>query len=156
MMQFSFACRLNICYFIDENGHDDTEDTEMSQVEIEKEQFKKMFPHLAKEMEAEDENIDEHKIQINSVRSNLETKEKISDSLGTSMPDVIDFIRRCDNEKQAKEIIDYMEKRKEIPPEYARRLRRQLREKGVRSFGTKKEEGYYFKQGGFKPSQTRP
>ena len=105
-----------------------------------------MFPHLAKEMEG-DANNDEHRIQIDSVRSNLETEEKISGKFGTYMPDVIDFIRRCDNEKQAKEIIDYLEKKGEIIPEYARKLRRQLREKGVRSFGTKKEEGYYFKQG---------
>ena len=117
-------------------------------VEIEKERFKKMFPYLAREMEEDDENIDEHRIQINSVRSNPETEERLSDRLGTYMPDAIDFIRRCDNEKQAKEIIDYLEKRGEITPEYARRLRRQLKEKGVRSFGTKKEEGYYFKQGG--------
>ena len=117
-------------------------------MEIEKEQFKKMFPHLAKEMEEGTENSDEHKIQINSVRSSLETKEKISGKFGTYMPDAIDFLRRCDNEKQAKEIIDYLEKKGEITSEYARKLTRQLREKGVRSFGTKKEEGYYFKQGG--------
>jgi len=106
-----------------------------------------MFPHLAKEME-NDENSDGHKIQINSVRSNPQIEEKIPGKFGTYMPDAIDFIRRCDNEEQAKEIIDYLEKKGEIAPEYARRLRKQLREKGVRSFGTKKEEGYYFKQGG--------
>ena len=118
-------------------------------MEIEKAQFKKMFPHLAKEMEEDDENSDEHRIQVNSVRSNLETQEKISGKYGTFMPDVIDFIRRCDTEKQVKEIIDYLEKRGEITHDYALKLRKQLREKGVRSFGTKKEEGYYFKQGGF-------
>ena len=107
-----------------------------------------MFPNLAKEMGEDNKNGDEHRIQINSVRSNLEIEEKISGRFGTYIPDAIDFIRRCDNEKQAKEIIDYLEKKGEITPEYARRLRRQLREKGVRSFGTKKEEGYYFKQGG--------
>ena len=118
------------------------------EVEIEKEQFKKMFPHLAKEME-NNENNDEHRIQINSVRSDPEIEEKFPGKFDTYMPDAIDFIRRCDDEKQAKEIIDYLEKRGEITREYARRLRKQLREKGVRSFGTKKEEGYYFKQGGF-------
>jgi len=118
-------------------------------VEIEKERFKKLFPHLAEEMEENDENSDEHRIQINSVRSSLEkNEERISGKFGTYVPDAIDFIRRCDNEKQAKEIIDYLEKRDEITSEYARRLRKQLREKGVRSFGSKKEEGYYFKQGG--------
>lgn len=117
-------------------------------MEIEKEHFKKVFPHLAKEMEEDNENSEEHKIQINSVRSNLKSEEKVSGKFGTYMPDAVDFIRRCDNEEQAKEIIAYLEKRGEITPEYARRLRKQLREKGIRSFGTKKEEGYYFKQGG--------
>jgi len=117
-------------------------------VEIEKEQFRKMFPHLAKEMEEENENVDEHKVQINSVRTNPKIEEAISGKFGTYMPDAIDFIRRCDNEKQAKEIINYLERRGEITLEYARRLRKQLKEKGVRSFGAKKEDGYYFKQGG--------
>jgi hypothetical protein len=61
------------------------------------------------------------------------------------MPDVIDFIRRCDDEQQAKEIINYMEKREEINREYAQKLRKQLNEKGVRSFGSKKENDYYLK-----------
>jgi len=63
------------------------------------------------------------------------------------MPDVIDFIRRCDNEEQAVEIIDFMEKRKEINSTYAQRLKRQLREKGVRSFGSKKKDDYYSREG---------
>jgi hypothetical protein len=117
-------------------------------MEIEKDRFRKMFPNLAREMEHEDENSNEHKVQINSVRSNVKSEEQYSGKYGTYIPDAIDFIRRCDTEEQAKEIIDYLEKRSEISPEYARKLRKQLREKGVRSFGTKKEEGHYLRQGG--------
>jgi len=113
-------------------------------MEIDKERFKRMFPHLAEELED-----NEHRVPINSIRSDLQTGEKSSSRrFDTYMPDVIDFIRRCDNEQQAREIIDYLERRNEISKEYARRLKRQLREKGVRSFGSKKEEGYYFRQGG--------
>ena len=113
-------------------------------MEIDKERFKRMFPHLAEELED-----NEHRVPINSIRSDLQTGEKSSSrGFDTYMPDVIDFIRRCDNEQQAREIIDYLERRNEISKEYARRLKRQLREKGVRSFGSKKEEGYYFRQGG--------
>ena len=64
-----------------------------------------MFPHLAKEMEENSEDDNQHRVQINSVRSNIDIEEKISGKFGTYMPDAIDFIRRCDNEKQAKEII---------------------------------------------------
>ncbi|MBX5328078.1 MAG: DUF2095 family protein [Candidatus Bathyarchaeota archaeon] len=112
-------------------------------MEFDKERFKRMFPNLAKEME-----IDDHKVSINSVRTDTQTGEKASSGRFVHyMPDVIDFIRRCDTEKQAEEIIAYLEKRGEISKHYARKLRKQLRENGVRSFGSKKEENYYFKHG---------
>jgi len=114
-----------------------------AKMEMDKERFRKMFPHLAQEMEGK-----EHGIAITSVRSDLPTGEKASsEKFANYMPDVIDFIRRCDNEQQAKEIIDYLEGRKEISNDYAKRLRKQLKEKGVRSFGSKKEDDYYLKQG---------
>jgi len=112
-------------------------------MEIDRKRFKRLFPHLSREIEAR-----KQRVTISSVRSDLQTGEKSSFRRFVSYePDVIDFIRRCDNEKQALEIVDYMEKREEISPDYARRLRRQIREKGVRSFGPKKEDDYYFKQG---------
>ncbi|UCE15921.1 MAG: DUF2095 family protein [Candidatus Bathyarchaeota archaeon] len=111
-------------------------------MEIEKKKFRKMFPRLAEELKGE-----ENKTAITSVRSDVQTGEKASSKKFASyMPDVIDFIRRCDNEEQVEEIISYMERRKEISREYAKKLRKQLKEKGVRSFGSKKEEGYYLKQ----------
>ncbi|MEA2070632.1 MAG: DUF2095 family protein [Asgard group archaeon] len=58
-------------------------------------------------------------------------------------PDVIDFLRRCDTDQQAEEIISFLEKKGEINKKEAKRLRKQLSEKGVRSFGPKKEENYY-------------
>ena len=114
-------------------------------MDIDKERFRKMFPHLAKELEAK-----EHRMGITSVRSDLQTgEEATSKKFAGYMPDVIDFLRRCDNEQQAEEIIGYLENRKEIGHDYAERLRKQLKEKGVRSFGPKKEDDYYLKQAGF-------
>jgi hypothetical protein len=114
-------------------------------MDIDKEKFRKMFPHLAKEMDAR-----EYRITITSVRSDLQTgEEATSRKFAGYMPDVIDFLRRCDNEQQAEEIIGYLERRGEISQDYAERLRKQLKEKGVRSFGTKKEDDYYLKQAGF-------
>ncbi len=111
-------------------------------MEIEKDRFKKMFPKLAREMHA-----GEQKVAINSVRSTTETAEKAAKAgknLANYDPDIIDFLRRCDTKQQAEEIIVYMENRGEITPIYAKKLRQQLQKKGVRSFGPKKEEGYYF------------
>jgi hypothetical protein len=42
-----------------------------------------------------------------------------------------------------------LEGRGEISPDYAKRLKEQLKKKGVRSFGSKKEEDHYLKKDGF-------
>jgi hypothetical protein len=112
-------------------------------LELDKETFKKMFPKLAKELES-----DENRVSVNSVRTDVQTGEgAASEKFVHYTPDVIDFIRRCDTDEQAEEIIAYMEKRGEIEKQYAERLRKQLKDKGVRSFGPKKEENYYLKHG---------
>ena len=112
-------------------------------MEFDKEIFKKMFPNLAKELET-----DENKVAVNSVRTDNQTAEKAcSQRLSNYTPDVIDFIRRCDTEEQAEEIIAYLEKKGEVERQYAEKLRKQLKEKGVRSFGSKKEDDYYLKHG---------
>lgn len=107
----------------------------------EKEKFRKMFPNLAQEISSGN-----CKTKINSVRSNVTTAEKaVSKKFTEYNPDVIDFLRRCNKAEQATEIICYLEKRQEISPEYAKKLRKQLKTKGVRSFGAKKEDDYYLK-----------
>jgi hypothetical protein len=112
-------------------------------VKLDKETFKRLFPNLAKELES-----GENKISLNSVRTDIQVGEKAASKRFVHyMPDAIDFIRRCDTEEQAEEIIAYLEKRGEIEQEYAEKLRKQLKEKGIRSFGSKKEENYYLKHG---------
>ena len=103
-----------------------------------------MFPNLSEELEG-----GESKVAIDSVRIDADDAEKaVSDKFRNYNPTVVDFIRRCDTEMQAKAIIAYMEKRGELTKEYAEELRKRLKREGVRSFGSKKEENYYFKQGG--------
>lgn len=113
-------------------------------VETDKKSFKKMFPNLSKELEGGDS-----KVSIDAVRKDPEATEKaMPDKFRNHDPTVVDFIRRCDTEEQAEAIIAYLEKREELTEEDAAKLRKQLKRKGVRSFGSKKEEHYYFKQGG--------
>jgi hypothetical protein len=112
-------------------------------MEIDKKRFKNMFPHLSEEMEQ-----NQQRISISAVRSDARIGEHAAAKrFDGYIPDVIDFIRRCDNVKQAEEIIEYMEKRNEIDPTYARKLKRQLSAKGVRSFGPKKQDDYYSREG---------
>jgi hypothetical protein len=135
---------------------------------IDKKSIKKMFPHLYEELEN-----GETKVPINAVRKNpLEAEAEIGeheececdechepeeelakctetpDKLRHFNPQAVDFLRRCDTEAQAEEIIAYLEKKGEITKEYAYELRCQLKKDGVRSFGPKKEENHYFKEGG--------
>ena len=113
-------------------------------MEIDKETFKRLFPNLAREMES-----GENKVTLNSVRTDIKSGERaVSSNFVHYDPDVIDFLRRCDTAEQAEEIIAFMERRGEISKEYAAKLRKQLKEKGVRSFGPKKEENYYLRRAG--------
>ncbi len=125
-----------------------------------KKSLKKVFPHLYEELETGDA-----KVPIDAVRKNPQEAEEVVEceecgeeelSACTETPDklrhfnpcAVDFIRRCDTEAQAEEIIAYLQKKGEITKEYAEELRCQLKREGVRSFGPKKEENYYFREGG--------
>jgi len=105
-------------------------------VDLDREEFKRKYSNLARELE---EGV--AKVQIDSVQR--------SDNFRGYTPTPIDYLRRCDTEEQAIQTIEYLEARKEITREYAEELRKQLKEKGVRSFGPKKEEAHYLKQAGY-------
>ena len=127
---------------------------------IDKKSLKKMFPKLYKELEGGDA-----KIAIDALRKNpqeaeadieecaeeavqSEAAEATPDKLRHFNPSAEDFIRRCDTDAQAEEIIAYLLKKGEITKKCARELRGKLKREGVRSFGPKKEENYYFREGG--------
>jgi hypothetical protein len=129
---------------------------------IDKKSIKKIFPHLYEELEK-----GEVKVAIDAVRKNpIEaeaaavgeecdcTEEEFTsctetpDKLRHFNPSVVDFIRRCGTELQAEEIIAYLLKKCEITMENAEQMRCQLKHDGLRSFGPKKEEFHYFKEGG--------
>ncbi|KYH42233.1 MAG: hypothetical protein AYL33_003510, partial [Candidatus Bathyarchaeota archaeon B63] len=70
-------------------------------MDIDEERFRRMFPNLAREMRS-----GENRVTITSIRSDIESGEKIVSKMFRGyVPDVIDFLRRCDNEDQANEII---------------------------------------------------
>jgi hypothetical protein len=105
---------------------------------MDKEKFKRLFPHLADEMEKGVSRIRQRQIDDEPE----EAKDTDRKWAGYD-PTVVDFIRRCDTKEEAEEIIEYMEGRSDVAPETAEGLRRQLREEGLRSFGKKKEHGFY-------------
>ena len=111
-------------------------------MEIDKEKFKKKYPNIAKELEKSD-----NKVKISSVKIDEEINNttKQNTHYRGHNPSVIDFIRRCNNTAEAEEIISYLENRGEISEEYAGEIRKQLKNKGIRSFGSKKQNDYYFR-----------
>lgn len=111
---------------------------------MEKESLKKLFPNLTRELEKGDA-----KISIDSIQPDTDgVEEPATDKFHNYNPTAVDFIRRCDTEAQAASIIDFMEERGELDKEQAQQMKNQLKQEGVRSFGPKKEDNYYFKQSG--------
>ncbi len=127
-----------------------------------KDSVKKMFPHLFKELEDSESKIRIDSVRANAAEAELEDAELTEDEAllqqaENALPDkfrhynptVVDFIRRCNTQTQAKEIIAYLQKRGEITAEYAKEILAQLKKEGLRSFGCKKDSDYYFKESGF-------
>lgn len=106
------------------------------------EELRKRFPNLAGEVKNS-----MMRVKVDSIRSNAEVNEAyLSKSFTGYNPDIIDFLRRCVTEREAIDIIEFMEKRRAISSGYANDLRRQLKIKGLRSFGKKKTSNYYLKK----------
>lgn len=107
--------------------------------EYDRKEFEERFPALSKELESGGISIDAYSVE------KAEDEELID--LHNYVPNIFDYLQRCETDEQALEIINWLEERGEIPQELAERLRLQLVEKGVRSFGPKREWGWYEKHG---------
>ncbi|WP_297555895.1 DUF2095 family protein [Thermococcus sp.] len=110
--------------------------------EYDREEFERRFPALARELEGEG-------IPIDAFRMDEEEGEREAEprNFAGYEPTIIDFLRRCETDEEALEIINWMEERGEITHEIAKELRITLAKKGVRAFGPKKEWGWYERHG---------
>lgn len=110
-------------------------------VNMRREGFKQRFPHLAEELDSGN-----MKLQIESVRTVSEEADKAASDLSGYTPTAVDYLRRCDNERDALDTINYLESKGEITTQYAAKLKAQLKRHGVRSFGPRKEDDHYQRQ----------
>ena len=108
---------------------------------MEKKDVKRLFPHLADELESGVSRVDFDK--INEPPPSTEPSYKEDRKYADFQPSTVDFIRRCRNPKQAEEIIAFLEKKGDIKNKEADALRKQLRGQGLRSFGPHKGPGFY-------------
>ena len=105
---------------------------------MERDEFKKRFPKLAKEME---EGIGKADIEF------MPAPPKAKRRFAGYSPDIYDFLRRCKTDEEAEEIIEYLKTKGEITEEKAEELQEQLKTDGLQSFGSRKDEDYYEKRG---------
>ncbi len=126
-------------------------------IDYEKDELEHLLPELTREIhEKRDQRLSfgevAEELEQEEVEGsqNAEEEEQASDSLWEKQrdqelknPDAISFIRRCSKVDEAKQIIDYLEKRGELTPALADKYRNQLSDSGLESFGPKKEPGYY-------------
>ncbi|MCS7110360.1 MAG: DUF2095 domain-containing protein [Candidatus Caldarchaeum sp.] len=103
------------------------------------EEFRKKFPALYRELLEK-----RMSLKISGVRSEENFGEKEADDKTAT---VMDFLRRCDTDEQGREVINYLLSRGEISEQTARSLLKQLEERGIRSFGSRKQPGHYLKHG---------
>lgn len=110
---------------------------------MEKKDFKRLFPHIADEMETGASKVDLEAAteQPPSTEPSYAEDRKYAGFT----PGAIDFIRRCRRPKEAEEIINFLEKKGDITKTEANALHRQLKQDGLRSFGPHKGPGFYEK-----------
>jgi hypothetical protein len=110
---------------------------------MEKKDFKRLFPHIAEEMETGASRADLDK--ASELEPSTEPGYAEDRKYTGFTPGAVDFIRRCRKPKGAEEIIAFLEKKGEIPKVEADALRKQLKKDGLRSFGPHKGPGFYEK-----------
>ena len=108
---------------------------------MEKKDFKRLFPHIADEIESGASKVDLNKAK--EPLPSIEPSYKEDRKYAGYQPGAVDFIRRCRKPQEAEEIITYLEKKGDITIEDAKALRRKLNEEGLRSFGPWKKPGDY-------------
>jgi hypothetical protein len=101
------------------------------------------LPHLAAEMGQSETEVKIEGIRWEETNRTRQVKKPGAPRFSGHSPDIVDFLRRCNTDEEAMEIISFLEKRGEIKPVHAKELRKQLQSQGVRSFGSKKDWGYY-------------
>jgi len=110
---------------------------------MEKKDFKRLFPRIVNEMETGTSKVD-----LNNASEPLPSTElsyKEDRKYAGFLPGAVDFLRRCKKVQEAEEIISFLEKKGDVGKDEVNALRKQLREKGLKSFGTHKGPGFYEK-----------
>ena len=125
-------------------------DKEELNIAYDMEDFKKRFPHLMEEIVDKKQSIKIDSVETQIEQNSEEAKDNLKNSVPSELinPGAIDFIRRCSNNEEAIEILDYLLNRKEISSEEYNKLKEELMIDGglkhlIERSGGPKNPGYY-------------
>jgi hypothetical protein len=105
-------------------------------MEFDEKEFRRKFPHLYEELE---DSTSEEKDDSES----SEVQDAEPDASDRYSGEAVSYIRRAHSNDEAIEVVDYLRKRGELSANEASSIIKQIRERGVRSFGSLKTWGHY-------------
>ncbi|MFX0040791.1 MAG: DUF2095 family protein [Candidatus Heimdallarchaeota archaeon] len=115
--------------------------------------FNKQFPHLIEEISKKKKSLKIDSININTDQTNMENTQESNNSYPNELynPGVIDFLRRCTENEDAINILDYLMRRNEITQQEYHNYRKIISQEGglkqlIDQFGGLKRPGYYMKK----------
>lgn len=116
-------------------------------MDINEEELKEKCPNLYKELK------NSPSLSIDGIRKtdqkgeNEKKNQEESRDYSTNFPSVIDHLLGCSTDEEALEIIDFFEKKDELDTRFAKKMREQIKKRGIRSFGEKRKKGSIEKNG---------
>lgn len=155
---------------MENNSNDEKEDIKTPKVNdkdglniaYDREELKTYYPHLMNEISEKKKSVSidsvEMSIEQDNKKENSDQNEFVSEEL--TNPGAIDFIRRCNNDDEVIEILDYLLKRNEINSEEYNSLKNYIIDEGglkdlIEKCGGHKEPGYYLRKYYYKESKNQ-
>ncbi len=129
------------------------EDSNGLKISYDNDEISNHFPHLIKEISIRKKSLKIESINMNVEQENEDQPQKPNDLYPNELynPGVVDFLRRCTNNEDAIDILEYLMERKEIPLEdYVKYKKIISQEGGLKQFidecGGLKRPGYYMRK----------
>jgi hypothetical protein len=122
-------------------------------ISYDKDEISNQFPHLIEEISTRKKSIKIDSIDMNVEQEKEETSQKSNNLYPNELynPGVIDFLRRCTNNEDAINILDYLMERREITKQDYHRYKNIISQEGglkqlIEEFGGLKRPGYYMRK----------
>ncbi|MFX0086061.1 MAG: DUF2095 family protein [Candidatus Hodarchaeota archaeon] len=110
-------------------------------------ELREKFPNLYSELTEKKMSLGIDEIKEDLITSTLRDGEKREvDPFSNYEPNIFDYLCRAKTEDEGLEIIKFLEKQNQLSQKSADELRKTLLQDGIRSFGSFRSTGYYFRK----------